>query len=651
MIKRFSSALSIVILGVMVFSLVGEVKPAEAAGLCNAASFVADVTIPDGTYINPGSPFTKTWRLKNIGTCSWSNKYSLVFVSGQRMDGLSPIFLTRFVGPNQTVDVSVDLTAPTSGGTFRGYWELQNASGTKFGVGAAGGNPFWVEIRVLSPSQSSVAYDFVANMCNALWVYNGGGISCPVNNNKLDFGYVMRIDNPVMETGQTLGASALLTVPQNKFNGVIQGIFPVDDIFRGDHFQTVIGCEYGAINCAVTYQLDYAQGDNMVTLWKFKEQYDGLYYQVDLDLSSVANRKDAKMVLSVYAAGPAIGDRPLWVNPRIVRNVQAPVVTPTPPPPTPVIPTITPITPSCTNRAQFVTDTTVPDGTVFAPNAPFFKVWRLKNVGTCTWTTAYSLTFVSGERMSGADTLLSQTVTPGQTADLGVNLIAPSFAGSYRGNWELKDASGNRFGLGSGFDQPFWVAITVSGSATPVSPTMTPTSTSQAPTATSQAPTATTAATTPSPTPFSTGWTLYRNTKYAFAFQIPPGSSISSQADNGGRVYLPITVGTNLAEKYLDINVVEGATTCLSPYSSPSLPSQTVTINGIQFTQQSATEGAVGNIYDWTAYSTTKGTACISLTFLLHSLNPGAFVTPPVLFDKAAESAVFSSIMSTYGNQ
>jgi hypothetical protein len=106
----------------------------------------------------------------------------------------------------------------------------------------------------------------------------------------------------------------------------------------------------------------------------------------------------------------------------------------------------------------------VPDGTIFAPNAAFSKTWRLKNVGTCTWTTGYSLAFVSGDRMGGVDTLLPQTVVPGQTVDVGVNLTAPSLAGSYRGYWELKNASGALFGIGATFDRPFWVDIRVSGS-------------------------------------------------------------------------------------------------------------------------------------------------------------------------------------------
>jgi hypothetical protein len=60
----------------------------------------------------------------------------------------------------------------------------------------------------------------------------------------------------------------------------------------------------------------------------------------------------------------------------------------------------------------------------------------------------------------------------------------------------------------------------------------------------------------------------------------------------------------------------------------------------------------MSNQWDWTAYSTVKGTACISLTFILHSVNPGVYYPTPVpVFDMAVESAIFSTIMSTYGNQ
>src|SRR5512140_2733698 len=131
--NRFLSVLSIVLLGVMTFSLVGSVQPVEAASVCNAAQFVADVTIPDGTYINPGSTFVKTWRIKNVGTCAWSTSYSLVFANGEPMNGASPIFMPRYIGPGMNVDLSVKLTAPTAGGTYRSYWQPQSGTGAVFG--------------------------------------------------------------------------------------------------------------------------------------------------------------------------------------------------------------------------------------------------------------------------------------------------------------------------------------------------------------------------------------------------------------------------------------------------------------------------------------------------------------------------------------
>lgn len=49
-----------------------------ATSVCDLAQFVKDVTIPDGTLLSPVQTFYKTWRLKNVGTCTWSG-YSVVF--------------------------------------------------------------------------------------------------------------------------------------------------------------------------------------------------------------------------------------------------------------------------------------------------------------------------------------------------------------------------------------------------------------------------------------------------------------------------------------------------------------------------------------------------------------------------------------------
>ncbi|MCK4489053.1 MAG: hypothetical protein KAU23_02275, partial [Anaerolineales bacterium] len=79
---------------------------------CNLAKFISDVTVPDGTIFEPGETFTKTWRLKNVGSCAWTSGYDIVFSGGDAMDAPASVQLTAgTVNPGQNVDVSVDMTA------------------------------------------------------------------------------------------------------------------------------------------------------------------------------------------------------------------------------------------------------------------------------------------------------------------------------------------------------------------------------------------------------------------------------------------------------------------------------------------------------------------------------------------------------------
>ena len=99
---------------------------------CNDSAYVSDVTIPDNTVMAPGASFVKTWALQNTGTCTWDTSFKLVFVSGSQMGGASTN-LASSVAPSQQVQVSVSLTAPTTAGTYTGYWRLADDTGTGFG--------------------------------------------------------------------------------------------------------------------------------------------------------------------------------------------------------------------------------------------------------------------------------------------------------------------------------------------------------------------------------------------------------------------------------------------------------------------------------------------------------------------------------------
>jgi len=110
--------------------------------------FITDVTIPDNTVIEPGKAFKKTWRLRNDGTGTWTTNFKLVFVSGDSMSGPASKPIDQAVAPGETIDISVDLTAPSVSKTYKGNWMLQTDAGINFGVGPSSSSAFTVVIKV-----------------------------------------------------------------------------------------------------------------------------------------------------------------------------------------------------------------------------------------------------------------------------------------------------------------------------------------------------------------------------------------------------------------------------------------------------------------------------------------------------------------------
>ena len=109
-----------------------------------------DVTIPDDTRMAPDTEFTKTWRLVNAGTCTWTNQYAVVWDSGDKLGINDVVFLSGSVPPGGTVDISVPMKAPSTPGTYQSNWKLRNAAGVLFGL--EGGGPFWARIIVAAPT-------------------------------------------------------------------------------------------------------------------------------------------------------------------------------------------------------------------------------------------------------------------------------------------------------------------------------------------------------------------------------------------------------------------------------------------------------------------------------------------------------------------
>ena len=118
----------------------------------DSAKFVADITIPDNMMVAPNTAFTKTWRLKNTGSCTWDNNYLVAYISGATMSQQPGYWIAQqgqTVAPGQTLDVSVGMTSPVDNGNYISYWGLKKVDGGFMPIqGGANGNSFYVKIKV-----------------------------------------------------------------------------------------------------------------------------------------------------------------------------------------------------------------------------------------------------------------------------------------------------------------------------------------------------------------------------------------------------------------------------------------------------------------------------------------------------------------------
>jgi hypothetical protein len=489
---------------------------------------------------------------------------------------------------------------------------FKNATGALFGLGAQGNKPWWVDIKVAGPTVTpgtKTATPTItvspggptatntatpqpaagtaldfANACAGTWYSGAGQLPCPGTDGDAK-GFVLKVSNPKLENGATDNRPGIITFPQNVQNGYIQGFYPPFKVQKGDRFQSLIGCEGGATACYLAFRLDYQTGTEPIkTFW-------GPFLErhegqnYSVDIDlSSLAGKDVKFILTVLAAGTATGDRAMWIAPRVYR------------PGSSKLPDLT--------ISQLKVD--LPNSSCLSPGDAFgLRVWVANN----------------GQASAG-----SFNVKFNDT-ELTVNGLA---VGETKSVFFPKYSNPN--------NNPITVIVDPVGAITESNEqNNTRNETMQVITPTPPVPC--------TPTPASN---VFQNTKYAFKFTLPTGGTIASQSDSYGRVNMTIATGTLLLEKYLEVTVKEGLTPCKVQNMENVATSENVTINSIQFLKETGVGAAAGNVYDWTGYSATKNNACISMVFVLHSANPGVYTTPPPNFDKAAESAVFTTVMSSF---
>ena len=203
---------------------------------CNAAWFVGDVTIPDGTVMASNQTFTKTWRLNNIGTCTWNSAYQLVFDHDNAMSGpASQPLTTGTVAPGGTLDVSVNLKAPLAVGSYKGFWRLRDPNGVLFGVGS--GEPFWVAIVVDPTLPLMLTLDFVAAESGS--VRSNGDVKSAIY---------------VGDTADNFGSQVFLSFDISSLPLTATIVEGAMDLSQG---YTIIGDPFSTLGCLDVYQQDF----------------------------------------------------------------------------------------------------------------------------------------------------------------------------------------------------------------------------------------------------------------------------------------------------------------------------------------------------------------------------------------------------------
>jgi hypothetical protein len=149
-ITQVVSVVIIAILATLVF--VKSAKIPAQTDCIDEMEFIKDLNYDDEDFtaypkIDPGEAFQKGFRIKNTGTCTWTNAYFIEYVYGNttssRMQGDSTSVKGK-VDPGQNYDIYINLVAPKTAGKYVGYWQIFNGDNDSFGPS------FWVAVQVRS---------------------------------------------------------------------------------------------------------------------------------------------------------------------------------------------------------------------------------------------------------------------------------------------------------------------------------------------------------------------------------------------------------------------------------------------------------------------------------------------------------------------
>jgi hypothetical protein len=300
------------------------VPPSPTPIPCDRAKFVKDVTIPDNSEVTAGAGFVKTWQLQNDGSCTWTTGYSVVFTGGTAMGAPASLALPASVAPGATVDITLSLTAPQDGGTYKAEFKLRNAANNVFGLGNDA-KTFWVQVKV--PVESGLLLDFLVQADESAWksslssASSEGEGTLEFNGADDDPNGVAKIKDGVKLENNATSGKILLMVPAHGDEGMISGTYPAYTVQSGDHLKARVGFMLPSGGCGsakVRFQVAYKDPDSseVKLLWESNKSCTGSLMPVDIDLSTLKGRS-VQLILVVKAEGSITGDWAIWNSPRI----------------------------------------------------------------------------------------------------------------------------------------------------------------------------------------------------------------------------------------------------------------------------------------------------------------------------------------------
>ncbi len=123
--------------GVPSFTPISSLAPlGTQSAACDNSQYLKDLTLPDGSEVPSSSEIIKTWQVKNLGPCTWSTNYHIIFGwggIGTNWNTMHPVAFPASVLPGESLEITIDLDAPAKPGDYSAAFRLQNDKGYNFG--------------------------------------------------------------------------------------------------------------------------------------------------------------------------------------------------------------------------------------------------------------------------------------------------------------------------------------------------------------------------------------------------------------------------------------------------------------------------------------------------------------------------------------